>query len=919
LKIKIIYMAAMQYATKKIFVYKWLICIAMLWYTTILNTAQAQSLTHPHIWVSNADKEAILNNINQYTWAESLYNQLVTRQSALTSNHKANPRTLLATIPAIPGDRAKHREILNNAAECAILYYLTSNADYAQVAADVLHNYVVKLENKDPLNFDFYTPAANSNHLINTRETFPRIAIVYDFIQPFLINTTTTVYNITGSNRTAFNMSAAQKSFEFMVTNVLKVGGTNSNHPILELTGGLYPALCITNDTKRNDLFDKLYNGDTKQNGISWMLENFTNEGLWPEAFSYSKITHETFLKALNVVDRYKPDLGILSKNKRLFDGVFTFENFNYPNGQMMAFGDSNRDDVDNTNALRMVLAICNRLSFNTYRQKTYSFLKSLYDKNGGYQPEIYEQTLEWDNPLQLLWGVNIPGSVTADNQPIYTTFSATYAGVIAQRNYVESNNHLYGLMYYTGGGTYVHAHATGIDMELYGQNYVIGPDFGRDTYGEDLHEQYAVSHAAHNTVIVNGTSKRGEKTNGNSTWQNIVAPIVLQAAEPAQQATATSTNFSFSTQYLDDVINNASQQRTNAIVRTSNTSGYYVDFFRSTSKETNNYHDYIFHGLGDALSLKSANTTLALTSTPNRFQKDIGDDRKQPGWRWFANTKTSEATTNNIKARFNLNATSKYLHVTIPSSISRIYSTATAPATKKVTNGYDAKETQVLVMRKNGEAWNLPFVALYEPSGTENSTIKSADLIKVSSKVVGVKVVSTVSNKDITDIIIANDADDVMQNFTNLNITFKGRFAIVRTYKEGTVTKVTLYIGKGSSIAYGGKTLTADNQGKGLLNFDLMQTSTQTSRVLNAAGSNLLHLENPIQKQNNVTIDASWFNSTPKTVQLFSNNGTLIQSNNFTADKALLTTQNVKAGIYFVKIKFEDNNTVTKKILLVD
>ncbi|WP_298767172.1 T9SS type A sorting domain-containing protein [uncultured Polaribacter sp.] len=778
--------------------------------------AGTQSLTHPHIWVSPSDKQDILDNIANHSWASSLFSQLQNGNSTIANNHRNNPSSEISGIPAIPGNRTIHRNKLNIGAESAMLYYLTDDEKYAQIASDILHQYVKLLKDKNPLTIEFYSP--NFNHLIQCRELFTRVAMIYDFVEPFLSKEGTTVYDLASNGQVSFNFEDAQKALEVMTENVIKVGGNGSNHPVLELPGALYSVMCMQDDAKREAYFNLLMNGaaNSNQPGINWMLGEFTEvERLWPESAGYGKFTHALFIQIMNIVDRYKPELNIVEDNQDIIESIFIYENFLYPSGLTMAYGDIGRTFTDHAHIFRSILEIADRKEYAALKERAATTLQKIYSEEGGYNPVIENQRLEWNNPLQLLWGVNIDASVSNAGEPKYRTVQATHAGVVMQRNLSGVDDEQNGLMYYTHGGTYVHTHAGGIDLEIYGAGYVIGPDYGADAFGSDIHEQYAVSYAAHNTIIVNGSSGRGPKINGNSTWQNITDPLILEASEPKVKAPSIAENFSFATQFLDDNINNVDQQRTNGIIRTSPTTGYYVDVFRSFSNTSNNFHDYIFHGLGDVMQIKANNNLLDLTDTPQRFQNDVGDDRKQPGWRWYSDAKTSTAVSSDITARFDLQATDDYLHVSVPGGISREYTAALAPPTKEVSNGYANKDTQLFIARKYGEAWNEPFVTLYEPSGNAQSTIVSSKLIYNAGKVVGLEVLSNVNNQDIRDVIIANDTNQETLTLEAYDITFTGRFAVVRSQPKATTTDVSLYIGEGAQLTFLDETLNGDADGK--------------------------------------------------------------------------------------------------------
>ena len=419
------------------------------------------NLTYPRIWTSYAERQAIVDNIEQYPWASSMYNQLVSRQQAIKKSHAASPATLLSTIPALPGDRDTHRELLNTAVECGILYFLTDDDSYAQVAADILYNYNKQISVQNPLTLEFYQP--NFNHLIQTRELFPRVAMAYDFVRKFIVKAGNTVYDKDTNTRVGFNFTASQQAFEVMANNVIKVGGNNSNHPVLELPGALFSVLCMENESTKANFFNTLLNGaaNSAQPGINWMLSRFSaEERLWPESSGYGKFTHAAFLKIMYAVDRYRPDLNIISNNQDLLESIFIYENFLYPNGAIIAYGDIDRNFIEHAHIFESILKIADSKGYTALKDRAATTLKKIYAEAGGYAPVIETDRLEYINPLQLLWGLNISESVNAVGEPKYGTVKATHAGVVMQRNYSGVNDEQNGLMYYTGGGTYVHAYA---------------------------------------------------------------------------------------------------------------------------------------------------------------------------------------------------------------------------------------------------------------------------------------------------------------------------------------------------------------------------------------------------------------------------------------------------------------------------
>jgi len=775
------------------------------------------SYKHPLIWASYTDRQRIIDNIQQYEWANSLFMQLKNRVDAQVDIHKINPTLILNEIPAIPdnkGERSNHNNILTSASEAAILYYLTDDKKYAQYAADILNHYNERLS---VLEAKKYISASSglffNDWWLESRALFPKIAIVYDFVYNYVNNPATTVFDVATSLRKPFDHTAAQKTAETLATVIFKsISAQNCNHSVLAGNGALFNLLMIENDAKRDEFFNYFYNDPLKFpfDAYTWTLNNFTSQNIWDETISYSKGSHYLILQTLDIIDRYKPELDIITKNKRILEGYSFYENYKYPSGEGTRFGDAG--NIDLLDGYELILHIATRKNMPEFIAKTKQSLKFEYDKRGGRNPQLETTKLEWSDPLLLLGAENVEDTIMPKAPVLATNTPVEHAGLVIQRNYNTPDVKTNGMMLYSGGATYVHAHSTGIDMVLYGKGQVFGAEGGSGTYLTDEHVNYRVKLAAHNTVIANGSGISG------SNWNTRMSKVNLLACEPKVYETPITSDFSFTTQYIDDTYNNCLQQRTNSIIRTSPTTAYYFDIFRSKGKKVNNYHDYIYHNIGDTLELKFADNTIVPLRATEKYATDIAGSKT--GWRFFKQVVSSTATNKAIEATFALNTVNKKMYAFLPSGINREYVTAKVLYTKGALHGYDKKYTPVMAVRQYGEAWNKAFVAVFEPAEQNTKSVKSVTNIFSEGKVVGAVVVSEVDGSKITDYILSNDNDSVSLNLNMLKIKFQGRFGIVRTVVKDRKTDVSLYIGQGQKITFFDKELMADSEQKGFIKF---------------------------------------------------------------------------------------------------
>ena len=788
----------------------------------------SQSLSHPCIWANSAEKEEILNKIGRVWWAESLNNQLHNRVDASKISHKNNRAGFLSSMPAIGNSstRSAHNDKVTLAVESATLYFLTGDEDYAQLSADILSYYTEAISGMDSLNVSIY-----NNIWYEARNDFSKLAMTYDLIFPFIKKEGgITVFNKTTGVNEIFNNENAQIAMEFMAIMTLNnCAALHSNHSLLSGRGALFPILMIEDDATRERLLNHFMNNprNTRYDPFTWTLSHFSEDNIWPESFDYSVFPSEMALEEMEVIDRIKPEWNIIENNIRILNGVFSFENQIYPNKlASMNYGDNDRQFVVPDNLYKRVLAIASRKGLTDIAQKAGERLKLKYSTKT-YLPTINTESVEWNDLLQLFWDKDF-SDYTANPIDYYTVFPVTHAGIAVQRNINGTNEKNDGLMAYTGGANFVHCHLQGIDMELYGAGYVLGAVGGLLAQrSADVFMNYYRIFAGHNTVIVNGTSK-GDPGGWGTSGVHYQNTVELVASEPEVYKTPVSENFSFTTQLLDDKVNNCLQQRTLSIIRTSPTSGYYFDMFRSKAAGENMFHDYIYHNIGEEVKISDTNKQSVPLSASTKYNTySLVNGIKFPGWHYFENVKSSADTSEEMKVRFKAAHTTPatYTHVSIPAGTNREYSSAMGPQTLHGEAGYTQygnRKTPILAIRKNGEAWDSPFIAAFELTNNANSNIKSIAEIKNHEKVVGAKIVSEIDGITITDWVICQESNAEVLNIPEEGISFTGRFAIIR--QEVKVGKLieTLYIGEGTSLSYKANSLEAVAENKGIKTYDI-------------------------------------------------------------------------------------------------
>ncbi|WP_163397426.1 heparinase II/III domain-containing protein [Flavobacterium fluviatile] len=809
----------------------------------VLNGAMAfaQNQQRPFIWVKQEEKAPLLDKIKNQAWANAFYKEFKQRVDKDILLYKKSPEDFLKQIPfdwskqkagSTPPlkrfedsvdenntDRSLQNKFLQIGIDCGVLYFLTDDKNYAQCAVDILNAYVEGLLQIQPStekgNGGWLYP---SDHLREARIIGAQLPIIYDFVATY-IDKNKKAFSIGLNKNSNFSVENAQKVFETYAKLAVEHGHTGSNWSVLESFSLVQNALALNDESLRKKYLDfYLVKGTEQQDALPDVAHKYKNDGdVYPETSQYSNGVAEFTTRMLLLLDHYNPNLHLGQKYYKIPFSLDRWNSIRYPNGEIIRFGDGHRRFEAPYDAYDMAYLLGKNEGIAKLTTKfgplvTEGIQSEKYDRatvgkrSGGISPYF--------TPLQLLWLEDIKETHDVNQTALARTDQFSHAGVFLQRNLSTTKNPEDGLMCFVGGGQMVHGHASGMDMELYGLGQVLGVDNGRGAYRTDLHENYSRLFAAHNTVVVNGASQ------GEGDWVNLgINRTQLVTMEPKPLETALSPNYSFTrTNFLDDRGDKAeaTQERTLALVRTSPTTGYYVDVFRSKSALPNEYHDYLYHNIGDELQF--LNKDLTLKPDENRFQGNANvkyiynKNYRNPGWHFFKKVASSEVYSKDVSATFELtkieDKKNRYMHLFMLGNTNREYTKVMAPPTFEAPKPYDKLPTPTLVVRQKGEAWTNPFAVIYEPSFDKkpDNGIQTLEKLETAGVFKGFKVISNINDKTITQYII-NQALDAVYEDKDLGLVFEGGFAIITMNQNDKLEKI--YIGDGKKLTMDKVTIT--------------------------------------------------------------------------------------------------------------
>ncbi|NQY09031.1 MAG: heparinase II/III family protein [Flavobacteriales bacterium] len=803
---------------------------------------QSTKLERPFIWVKASEKEAILNKIENNVWAAKMFKILSKRTDKTLSNSLEERAEKLKVLPLVwlgdsslpptikvystetPWDRSWTKaegigeltQALTEAVDNAVMYYLTEDDQYAEAAGDVLATVVngigqMSISDERPNNRGLIL---QQGHLSECRIYGAKIPIIYDFIYPWL-KAGGKVYDVANKDLRPFDFEAAQATFRIYIELAKGSGHLGSNWSVLESPSLLGNTLALEDETERKEQLAYYLNKDTeRQESLATVAKRYEKSGdTWPESLSYSTHVVNITTGLMTILDGVYPDINLGDKYSNIPAALNVYYSLQFPNEDYPSFGDSKRhmhlDYLWFDAALRMA-----KLNNNEAQIKTLSEALSYVISTGKYNRSKLGKNHE--STLKLLWSNEGLGDKEKMDEPIRDrTNHLPHAGLYVQRNISSANKIKNSLMGTLSGAGYVHSHASGIDMELYGQGYVLGTEGGKGQYGTAIHENYYKIFAAHNSVVSNGAS--GSK----GPWVELgIETVVASAMEPNPTEEAVSPNHSFVTvEWFDkhNLIKEANHQRTLALIKLSETHGFYLDIFRAKSDTSIQYHDYMYHNIGEKVEISSNGTPLSLTDDSTRYSAsgEIVWERQDvyqfPGWHYFEEVKSSKSSSNSMEAIFSANQLSEQpinMRALIPAGLETEITKVMAPKSHCAPKPYDTLQIPTFILRHKGETWKNPFAVVYESYSAE-PVVQSVERLMQDGIFKGVEVVSKIEGKTIRQYIILQESieDEYVNN--ELQFSFKGQFGLITFDDKYNVTE--MYIGKGQNLSYQKDLLRAD------------------------------------------------------------------------------------------------------------
>ena len=614
-----------------------------------------------------------------------------------------------------------NRYIVGIARDAARIYAATGDMRYGQMAAKVFDVYMKGIAYRNvPIDL-------NHGH----QQTLVGMT-TFEVIHEDVINELTQMYPLI-KPLVKDDQAVIEAGFKKWAENIIANGVPHNNWDLFQADFIMKIALVLQDNQAYADGKGKQYYLDyiVNQNSIrQWSMNKLIDFGFdahsktWYESPGYSTTVLGSICDFANMLDE-KAGIDLFKQRPILTEAVKTSAEYLFPNRMIAGFGDTHSGYL-NTGGIDQVLKYATRHKNKNLISEMNLLKNAVAPKAPISEIEAYTSTL----------------------------FYAPNVSWIAMRSGMDKQHDLMASVNASLGN---HQHANGISLELYGKGYVLGPDagIGRTLYSGLDYLEYYSQMPAHNTVVVDGVSSYPVMMSQHA-FKIVASYPEVSKEQPAskklsekklsiQKDPELKDKITYATVSFIEPETQALQQRTTAIVKTSAKGGYYIDVFRSKKKEGGDKtHDYFYHNLGQEMKVMDAASGQPLDMKPTEELAFAGGHLY--AYSYIYDKKSAEMQ-NSVKTQFVtkilddkvVEAMDGQREITMTMWMKKDENRTIFQALSPVNLEYERMPNQpykvdeqpvlTFVARQKGEAWNHPFVCVYEPSSdTEPGDIASVD-----------------------------------------------------------------------------------------------------------------------------------------------------------------------------------------------
>ncbi|MBX2876606.1 MAG: heparinase II/III-family protein [Saprospiraceae bacterium] len=687
-----------------------------------------------------------------------------------------------------------NERIMNLVADAAFLYWLTGETKYAEFAAPVYDTYMKGMYHRDaPQDLD-ETPQQRLSGLATFEVIHEGIVIplvtTYDFMFDYF-------------KEKEYGLGTSVQVFQKWADQIIKNGVPDNNWNFFQARFLTYIALALDEDANYSNgkgqayYLNQIFDVTTeRQIGLKVAILVYDQQnGIWPESPSYSMHVTTTLLRILTLLDNVTNG-NEFKKYPIVEKASLAAFQYLFPSGYTVGFGDSGHGSIPTEN---FELLISN---YRKYGETEKEVLLSGMLKNGLRQSPhkargrgLFELFFYTDT-LRETEDVSFEELLAKLTTP---TFYAPNVSLFIQRMGSKAD----AMMASTVGSYGNHAHANGIALEIYANNYVLGPDMGRGpSYWHPDHRDYYSQLPAHNTVVVDGRSSYSAMRSYHPFRLDQHYPKVGDPTPVFEQVFFSKVSFVEPKTQSD-------QQRLTALINSSAGNGYIVDVFRSKKQKTDaQRHEYFYHNLGHSLTfMDGKNDPLPLTTTD-----ELGSLPKELKAYSYLSDQHTLSYDEDLQAIFRIKgdgAADNLMKMWVKGSDQQRFFSVMSPKSNAL-NGKTAPPALVeekiptVIIRKDHEAWTDPFVVLFNPFIESNNRIISSVHFEESISNQGAQLIQVKHSDEKTEdyIVATTSANDVVDEDA---LYLKGLLAIERCLEQQLeflfLAAATRYSAKGWSI----------------------------------------------------------------------------------------------------------------------